>query len=404
MKRDSLYVKWGITAVAVACSILVFYDLLFREHSVSGYVDLMWGILSPVIYGLAMAFILSPMVNWFERLAAQPIKKKLSPKWLRGISIAITWLVVLTLLYVFMRILVPELYRSLTKLAGNVDSYYRTIVDWAQGLLDNNPQLANWVEELIARYYQDGVNWLSDNLIPKIQLAVQAVTGGVMGLIVILKDLLVGVIISIYVLGTKEHFGAIGCKLIYGFWNEMWAARIIRGVKTTNRIFSGFVRGKLLDSLIIGVLCFFFSTMFKFPYAPLVSVVIGVTNMIPFFGPFLGAIPSAILILLDSPMKCLYFVIFILALQQFDGNILGPKILGGSTGLPSFWVIVSILVGGGFFGVKGMFLGVPVFACMYAGIRTYSAYRLKKKGLPTATSCYATHEPVWPDGDDPVEK
>ena len=404
MRRDSLYVKWGVTAVAVACSILVFYDLLFREHSVSGYVDLMWGILAPVIYGLAMAFILSPVVNWFERMAAQPLKKKLSPKWLRGISITVTWLVVLTLCYIFMRILVPELYRSLIRLAGNVDGYYRTIVNWAQGLLENNAQIAQWVEELISRYYQDGVNWLSDNLIPKIQLAVQAVTGGVMGLIVVLKDMLVGVIISIYVLGTKEHFGAIGCKLIYGFWNEKWAASIIRGIKATNRIFSGFVRGKLLDSLIIGILCFFFSSIFKFPYAPLVSVVVGITNMIPFFGPFLGAIPSAILILLDSPMKCLYFVLFILALQQFDGNILGPKILGGSTGLPSFWVIVSILVGGGLFGVKGMFLGVPVFACIYAGIRAYAEYRLRKKGLPTETSCYTTHAPVWLDGEKSAEK
>ena len=165
-------------------------------------------------------------------------------------------------------------------------------------------------------------------------------------------------------------------------------------MKATNRIFSGFVRGKLLDSLIIGILCFFFSSLFQFPYAPLVSVVVGVTNVIPFFGPFLGAIPSAFLILLDSPIKCLYFIIFILALQQFDGNILGPKILGDSTGISSFWVIVAILVGGGLFGVLGMFLGVPFFACIYAGIRSYSTYRLRKKGLPTATAAYASHEPV----------
>ena len=127
---------------------------------------------------------------------------------------------------------------------------------------------------------------------------------------------------------------------------------------------------------------------------------VGVTNVIPFFGPFLGAIPSAFLILLDSPIKCLYFIIFIVALQQFDGNILGPKILGDSTGLSSFWVIVAILVGGGLWGVPGMFFGVPIFACIYTGIRAYSAYRLKKKGLPTDTASYATHKPVWPTGGE----
>ena len=142
---------------------------------------------------------------------------------------------------------------------------------------------------------------------------------------------------------------------------------------------------------------FFFSSLFKFPYAPLVSVVVGVTNIIPFFGPFLGAIPSAFLILLDSPIKCLYFIVFILALQQFDGNILGPKILGDSTGISGFWVIVAILVGGGLWGVAGMFLGVPIFACIYAGVKSYSTYRLSRKGLPVSTASYATHQPVWPE-------
>ena len=212
-----------------------------------------------------------------------------------------------------------------------------------------------------------------------------------------------GTNIFLYLLGPKERFAATGCKPCYAALPEQRAAWLIRGVKATDRIFSGFVRGKLLDSLIIGILCFFFSGLFQFPYAPLVSVVVGVTYVIPFFGPFLGAIPSAFLILLDSPIKCLYFIIFILALQQFDGNILGPKILGDSTGISSFWVIVAILVGGGLFGVLGMFLGVPIFACLYAGIRSYSAYRLRKKGLPTATSCYASHRPVTPE-DQPDDK
>ena len=277
------------------------------------------------------------------------------------------------------------------QLVGNVDSYYQTISAWVKRLLENNPALAQQAVDLFNRYYQEGLAWLRDNVVPQIQVAMQALTGGVVGAMVFLKNILIGVIVSVYLLATKEGFGASGCRLCYTFLS-------------TDRIFAGFVRGKLLDSLIIGVLCFIFSSWFQFPYAPLVSVVVGVTNVIPFFGPFLGAIPCAFLILLDSPIKCLYFLVFIFALQQFDGNILGPKILGDSTGLSSFWVIVAILVGGGLWGVAGMFFGVPLFACVYTAVRTYSTYRLKRKGLPTASASYATHEPVWPEEPEKKEE
>lgn len=394
MKKDNHYVAWGLTAVAVVCTILLFYDIVFRHSIILVYLNKLIAILAPVLYGFAMAYLLTPVVNWFERTIFRHGGSRAPAKWLRALSILLTWLVVLALLYALMSVLLPELYKSLMQLAANGEKYYKTIVAWIQGLLEDNPDFAVWVSNAINEYYQDALTWLSEKLMPQLQVAVQAVTGGLLGIFTFVKNLLIGIIVSVYLLATKEHFAAIGCKLTYTALPENRAAWFIRGVKATNRIFSGFVRGKLLDSLIIGILCFFFSSLFQFPYAPLVSVVVGVTNVIPFFGPFLGAIPSAFLILLDSPIKCLYFIIFILALQQFDGNILGPKILGDSTGISSFWVIVAILVGGGLFGVLGMFLGVPFFACVYAGIRNYSAYRLRKKGLPTATAAYASHEPV----------
>ncbi len=402
MKRDNHYIQWGLTAVGVVCTILLFYDVFFRSSTVMLYLRKLVTILAPVLYGFALAYLLTPLVNWFETIFFRYDRKtggKMKPlgKWLRAASILLSWLVVAAMLYAFMSVLLPELYKSVLQLAANAEGYYWTIVAWVQGLLEDNPDFAQKAAEVINAYYQDALTWLSDRLVPQIQVAVQAVTGGVVGVLVFLKNLLIGVIISVYLLATKETFAATGCKLSYTFLPEERAALLIRGVKATNRIFSGFVRGKLLDSLIIGILCFFFSSLFAFPYAPLVSLVVGVTNVIPFFGPFLGAIPSAFLILLDSPIKCLYFILFIFALQQFDGNILGPKILGDSTGLSSFWVIVAILVGGGVGGVLGMFLGVPVFACIYTGVRTYSAYRLKRRGLPTDTASYATHEPVWPE-------
>lgn len=390
MKKKNNYFAWGLTAVVVVCTILLFYDIIFRSSKVLDYLNKLTTILAPVLYGFAMAYLLTPVVNWFERTVRKFFGDKTRGTWLRAGAILFSWLLVGALLYALMSVLLPELYKSLVQLAGNAKGYYDTVAAWVQHLLENNPEFAQRAGELFTEYYQDALLWLNGKVVPQIQVALGAITGGVWGLVVFLKNLLIGVIVSVYLLATKETFASLGCKLSYAFLNRDYAALLIRGFRTTNRIFSGFVRGKLLDSLIIGILCFFFSTLFAFPYAPLVSVVVGVTNVIPFFGPFLGAIPSAFLILLDSPIKCLYFIIFILALQQFDGNILGPKILGDSTGLSSFWVIVAILVGGGLFGVLGMFLGVPIFACIYAGVRSYAAYRLRKKGLPTETSYYTT--------------
>lgn len=410
MRKDNHYLGWGLTAIAVVAATLLLYDLVFRSSTVLVYLGKLIKILAPVLYGFAMAYLLTPVVNWFERNIFRRKAGTPPDKGVRGLAILLTWMLVLALLYALMSVLLPELYKSIVQLANNADNYYRTVEAWAQRLLNDNPNFSAWVGEVISEYYQDALNWLSEKLMPQLELAIQAVTGGLMGVVVFLKNLLIGIIVSIYLLGTKETFAATGSKLCYTFFNEQRAAWLIRGFKTSNSIFSGFIRGKLLDSLIIGFMCFFFSSLFEFPYAPLVSVVVGVTNIIPFFGPFLGAIPSGFLILLDSPIKCLYFALFILALQQFDGNILGPKILGDSTGLSSFWVIVAILVGGGLFGVAGMFLGVPIFACAYTGVRNYSAYRLRKKGLPTATSSYATHSPVWPEdqvappADQPEEK
>ena len=396
MKRENHYFAWGATAVCVVCAILLIYDLIFRENDslVMSYTGKLMGILAPILYGAVIAYLLAPVVNWFERVIFRQGGKKIK-KWARPISMVLTWIAVFALFYALLSVLLPELYKSIMQLIGNVRTYYDTIEAWVLRLLENNPEWAQKAQELFTQYYRQALDWLQTNLVPQLQTAVQAVSGGVLGVLNFFKNLFLGIMVSLYLLGSKERFSAASCKLCYTVFSEDRAAWLIRGVKATDRIFSGFVRGKLLDSLIIGILCFIGSTLLKFPYAPLVSVVVGVTNIIPFFGPFLGAIPSAFLILLDSPIKCLYFIIFILALQQFDGNILGPKILGDSTGISGFWVIVAILVGGGLWGVAGMFLGVPICACVYAGVKAFSAYRLKKKGLPVEAECYATHKPVW---------
>ena len=402
MKKDNHYFAWGLTAVCVVCAVLLIYDIAFRDSIVMNYAGILLAILAPVLYGAAMAYLLSPVVNWIERIILR--RSSGTGGWQRAASIVLTWLVVLASLYAIFSILVPELYNSVKQLVANAQDYYFTVRDWILHLVENNPDFTNWSGNLINEYYSEALSWINNNLVPQLQVAVQAVTGGVMGVFVFLKDLLLGVVVSVYLLASKEGFAAGSCRLCYTLLPEGRAAWLIRGVKAVDRIFSGFVRGKLLDSLIIGILCFFFSSLFEFPYAPLISVVVGVTNVIPFFGPFLGAIPSAFLILLDEPIKSLYFLIFILALQQFDGNILGPKILGSSTGISGLWVMVAILVGGGLWGVPGMFLGVPIFACIHTGVRSFCAYRLQKKGLPVDLASYATHGPVRPENGAAAEK
>ena len=207
-----------------------------------------------------------------------------------------------------------------------------------------------------------------------------------------LWDFIIGFVISIYVLASKEKFAGQAKKMAYAFFEQKSANRLIKSFRFTHNTFIGFIGGKIVDSFIIGCLCFIGTTLLQTPYAALVSVIVGVTNIIPFFGPYLGAIPSAILILVVDPMhplNCVYFVLFILVLQQFDGNFLGPKILGNSTGLTGFWVIFAITVFGGLFGILGMIVGVPIFAVIYAAIKAVVNTFLRKKDLPVETVKYS---------------
>ena len=388
MKKDNHYFAWGLTAVAVVCAVMLIYDLVFRDSIVMAYTKKMISILAPILYGFAMAYLLAPIVNWFERAIFRRGGSKATPTALRFLSILLTWLVVLTLLYGLMSILLPELVGSIKQLAANAKGYYDTIEEWSIRLLNNNPELAQQAQELFNQYYQDALLWINRNVVPQLQVAVQAVTGGVLGVLTFFKNLFIGVMVSLYLLGAKENFSAISCRLCYTLLSEDRASWFIRGVKATDRIFSGFVRGKLLDSLIIGIICLVCCNIFKFPYPALVATIVGVTNIIPFFGPFIGAIPCGLLIFLVNPLQAVYFAIFILVLQQFDGNILGPKILGDSTGLASFWVLFSILFFGGLFGFAGMVLGVPVFAMFYSVVSRTVAHGLRSRGLPVETEEY----------------
>ena len=414
MKREKKkYLAWGLTAFLTGCALLIFYDVFYRDNSgtVQAIFAKLFSVLTPVLYGLGMAYLLAPIVNFLER-AILRLRDKLERKrgkairihkgWLRAASIFLTWAVVLVLVYLLLSMLVPQLVDSITTLVNNLESYYTTIYNWVTGLLSNNPELT----DLFNRYYNETIQWLTTKLLPGLQTAVTNFTGslvtGVWSVVIFTKNFLIGIIVSVYLLAAKEKSAARCCKLLYGVLPEEQAKFAMRGFRRMDHIFSGFVRGKLLDSLIIGILCFIGCSILKLPYTPLVSVVVGVTNVIPFFGPFLGAIPCALLILLVSPLKCLYFVIFIFLLQQLDGNVIGPKILGDSTGISSLWVIVAILVGGGFAGVLGMFIGVPVFACIQELLKFLMDRRLRKRNMPTEAYAYVGRAKDSPPEDTPA--
>ena len=401
MERKRDYIGMGVTAFLAGAAILLFYDSLFGGKMI---LSLLTSV-RPILYGAFIAYLLAPIVNFFERhlFPRRPgrARKRSAAALIRTAGILLSWLVVWFFFYLLASVLMPELYKSILQLIANVDNYYQTVSGWITHLLETYPDMSARVLEQMNLYFQDIDKWLTGGVLPQLQTVMTTLSGGVLSAVNFVKDLLVAVIASVYLLATKERCAAYGRKMVYSLCSRENVGLVLRGARRADGIFSGFVRGKLLDSIIIGILCFAGCSILKFPYTPLVSVFVGVTNIIPFFGPFLGAIPSTFLILLVSPRQALYFVIFVLALQQLDGNVIGPKILGNTTGLSSLWVIIAILVGGSFFGIVGMFFGVPVCACLRCLIDFFMDARLRKKGLSVDGADYAAGGAYGPK---PVEK
>ena len=283
----------------------------------------------------------------------------------------------------------PELINSLGTFIGSLPGYINKIAELLEVLTKNSDsQWIEFIENLLNDGSKEISSWINAGVLQNLENFLSYFTTSVIGIAKMALNIMIGVIISVYLLVSKQKFVGQGKKVLYALFYERQANNILEVVRKSHSIFSGFISGKLIDSLIIGVLCFIGMRIMKMPYIPLVSVLVGVTNVIPFFGPYLGAIPSILLILLISPGKGIMFLIFIIILQQLDGNIIGPKILGSSTGLSAFWVIFAILIGSGLFGIIGMIAGVPVFAVIYYLIKTGLEYSLRKKNLPTDTKEY----------------
>ena len=410
MKKKDSAVRWGLALFLTVGAILLFYDTLFGRRVLPSFGGQLLKALQPVLIGAVLAYLLAPVIDFIENLFFPEQMKKahaegrMTSRSARAVSLVVTWVIIGLLCYLLGHVLIPQLYRSVVQLVSSVEGYYNTISGWVEHLLESNPTVEVWVAGQMDKFYESAAEWLKNQVFTRTQMLMIAVSGGVLSTLVFLKNLLVGMIVSVYFMATKERCAAHARKLAYSLFSEEAVYWVFRGSAKVDRIFSGFVRGKLLDSLIIGVLCFIGCSLLDMPYTPLVSVFVGVTNVIPFFGPFLGAIPSFFLILLVDPIQSLYFLLFVLALQQLDGNVIGPKILGESTGLSSLWVIIAILVGGSFFGVAGMFFGVPVCACLYSLVAFLVDRRLAEKDLPVETEHYTAPLPEQETEPEKPEK
>ena len=391
---DKKHISLGITSFLVVAFSICFYYLLFHGDRFLGKINAILVIASPVIYGIILAYLLTPIVNTIEKKLLSPLFTKSSEmnstkkKWMRFLSVLMTVIIVILFIYGFFSILIPNVISSVKSISFAFPIYVNNLMHFADKYFEANPDIEALFNQLVSTYSVEIDKYLNNTIIPQMESLLKTVSLSLISVLKAMWNLIIGLIISIYVLCSKEIFAGQSKKIIYAIFSTKTANSLIKDFRFISDTFIGFISGKIVDSIIIGIICFIGTSLLKIPYALLVSVIVGITNIIPFFGPYLGAIPSAILILMINPIKCITFIIFILILQQVDGNVIGPKILGQSTGLSGFWVIFSITIFGGLFGFLGMIIGVPFFAVVYAMTRRIIDRMLKKRNLPISTSEY----------------
>ena len=393
----------GLTLLLVVIVCLVIYFALLRLEMISNVIHLILGILKPIIYGFAIAYLLNPIVKKVDEHLIPYINKhfpnsKKAAQISRGTGIFIAVILLISIITALCNMMLPELYKSIWNMVSTVPSQLNTAVDQITKMMSKDTTTGQLFTNVLMQATDFIQNWMKTDLLEQVNVVMSNLTVGVINIVKELFNGIIGIIISVYVLWGKEVFSQQAKKIVYAIFKPNSANMILHLTIKSNEIFGGFIIGKIIDSVIIGILCFIGLSILKMPYTLLVSVIVGVTNVIPFFGPYIGAIPSAILITLSNPIKGLYFLIFILILQQIDGNIIGPKIIGNSTGLSAFWVVFSILLGGGLFGIPGMILGVPTFAVLSYIVTMLINHNLEKKNLPTEASCYDELSYVDTDG------
>lgn len=363
---------------AISLSLLLFF-FIYRLQGVGAALAELRRILAPFIYGGVVAYLLRPMCNHFERYLYKLLPKK-KKKAAGPLAVGLSLITGLLIVYTIIIMILPQLYYSVVNFWNNLPGRVDAVIYWLNSRFAENEQLLAYLETAYETVYNELDTWVRQTLVPGFTNIVSGVGMSVWKILMFLKDFLIGLIVSVYLLSSRKKLKAQSVLIVRSVLSPRWAKVVLDEAAYVDRVFGGFIDGKLLDSAIMAVLCYLGCLIFRFPSPLLVAAIVGITNVIPFFGPFIGAIPSAFLILLEDPVKALWFVPFIFALQQLDGNIIGPKILGDRTGLSSFWVLFSIILFGGLWGLGGMVICVPLFAVIYDVIKRLARRGLQKRG------------------------
>ena len=399
-KNNQVYFKLGVTLLCVVLASTVFMVILFNLPGFFKVINSFIKIISPLLFGVLFAYLMNPIMQFVENGLVRLVKRwgkqeKVSdPVWMRSrkrvchvVGVIISLATLLGIIFLAIYMVVPTIVENVASIftTDMAINFYNRIIAWLQQLLSDRPKILAWSMEKITELFNNTVSWFSNM---DLRDALTSVFTRVYGVVKGTLNFLLGLVIAVYMLLSKDTFLGQLKKLIVALFSEKHANSLLEFGRRCNKIFSGFVLGKIIDSIIIGIICYVIMAILSLPYPMLISVIVGVTNIIPFFGPLIGAIPSAILILLINPLQCLIFIIMIVLLQQFDGNILGPRILGDSVGLSSFWILISITIFSGLFAIPGMIIGVPVFAVLYMLVSDFVKHRLQNKGRPLNTEVY----------------
>ncbi len=384
--------------MVVAAGMIMLGVLIYLQNILSGFRSLL-GVITPFLIGIGLAFLQLPIVRVMDRLLLKTLFRRTKrPKTVRAISTTVALIAVLALVGAFLGILLPQMVSSIKSLITIIGNFINTNSEKLNELL-GKPEFLNFEGPRIQIDWQVLFNTLTDNLDPVLD-GVMTVTTAIYQP---LFQIFIGLITAFYLLLDKEHLCAQFKKMTYAFLPKERSESLVYWTRRASRIFSGFLSGKIIDSIIIGCLCYLGMLIMNLEYPLLISVIVGITNILPFFGPFIGAIPSVLILLIVNPYSALWFAIFIIVLQQIDGNIIGPLILGDSVGIEPLWIMISIVIGGGLFGFVGMLLSVPVFALLYAIVRSFAEMHLKHRDLPVATDDYLDYPPQR-EGDEPARR
>lgn len=393
------YLYGMLAGCGAICLSILFFFFIYRFDGFGSAVSTLTGILMPFIYGAVIAYLLKPVCNTVEGFLCRIFPEKMNGT-ANALAVAATLLFGILVVYALVMMITPQLITSVTTLYYTAQTNISRFVRWinTQEFFLDNETLTEYINEAYDALTNGLDSFVKQTLIPSMQNILNGVGIGVMSVVTVFKNLFIGLVVAVYLLASRKKFAKQAKMILYSVVKPRWAQLIQEEILYADKMFGGFINGKIMDSAIIGVLCYFACLLFRFPSALLVSVIIGVTNVIPFFGPFIGAIPATLLILIQDPIKAIWFVLFVLVLQQLDGNIIGPKILGNTTGLSSFWVLFSILLFGGLWGFVGMIIGVPLFAVIYDVIKKLVIHGLNRNGQMEQLETY--HD-TFGDPDDP---